>query len=56
MGTNRFIGLMCALAIGWVGVWMPCKVLASLWRFCSFAGFWEEIIPSAFWSRFRLGC
>ena len=48
MGTNRFIGLMSALSIGWVGVWMPCKVLASLWRFCSFAGFWDEIIPLCF--------
>jgi len=48
MVTNRFLGLMYALSIGWVGVWMPCKVLGSLWRFCSFAGFWNEIIPLCF--------
>lgn len=48
MTMNRFLRLVYAFSIGWVGIWMPCKVLASLWRFCSFTGFWDEIIPLCF--------
>jgi len=48
MATNRFLNLLYAFSIGWVGVWMPIKVLASLWHFLSFAGFWDEIIPLSF--------
>ena len=48
MTANRFLGLLYASSIGWVGIWMPCKVLAWLWRLWPVAGIWEEIIPLCF--------
>jgi ABC-type dipeptide/oligopeptide/nickel transport system permease component len=55
MTGNRFLTLLYAFSIGWVGIWMPCKALASLWGFWSFAGFWNEIIPLCFLAALSLG-
>ena len=55
MAVNRFLGLLYALSIGWVGVWMPCRVLASLWGFWSFAGFHDEFISLSFLIGLSLG-
>jgi hypothetical protein len=48
MTMNRVLSVMYGLSIGWIGIVLPLKVLASLWRFWSFPGFWDEIIALCF--------
>jgi hypothetical protein len=48
MTIDRFLQLMCAVSIAWVGIWMPCKDLAWLWSLWPMASIREEIIPLCF--------
>ena len=45
---GRLAGLLCAVSIAWVGIWMPCNVLAWPRRLWRFPGVWDEIIPLCF--------
>ncbi len=45
---RRLAVLLYVVSIGWVGIWMPCKVLAWLWSLRPLVGAWEEIIPLCF--------
>ena len=45
---GRLPGLLCAVSIAWVGIWMPCNVLVWLLQLWRMVGVWEEIIPLCF--------
>ena len=45
---GRLQGLLCAVSIAWVGIWMPCKFLTWLWQLWLLVGVWDEIMPMGF--------